>query len=438
MAIDFRGYKEGFGGQGGLVSGSPMLAQGLSSALGGMPTAAEKLESNQMGYFSKLSNELNPEFQQVDGKLQTTAGTEMGEGLKSLPEAWKEYKGTIGNRIRPNEFALFKEKYDSLVAGSGTNLAQKFTAMTQAGVKNSTIRGYLRDNPQMRNTLVKLGMANPDLLTTLSPYLSGGVGVVPGLMEKSGDLAGAASPLLISGAARGIQGSLGGGGIEGAITGIKKGITPGRVAFERGMDRMGPEGIHKRVSGTGRFTGKGYNWGTKDMKKISLGREDALKKAREKFASAKKSYEFDKKGKKIKGKNFSSTKKAKALKKQITRRQNIVKAGYKPKYVTEKTTKLAAKGIKSYIKTHGRGKLLKEMARRIGPRGALKLIGKLGLGLVGKASGIGAGVGLAFDALAVYQVSNIVKDIISEESGGIRRPDKMLFGGSTNLEGQKF
>jgi len=52
--------------------------------------------------------------------------------------------------------------------------------------------------------------------------------------------------------------------------------------------------------------------------------------------------------------------------------------------------------------------------------------------------GLTTAASLAVDAYTVFEISRILKDVISEESGGIRRPDKMLFGGSANLEGQKF
>jgi hypothetical protein len=380
MAIDYSGYKEGFGGQGGLTSGSPLLAQGLSSALGSMPTAAQKLESNQMRYFSKLSNQLNPEFEMMDGKLQATAGTAIGGGLQSLPEAWKNYKETIGNRIRPNEFALFKEKYDALVAGSGTNLVQKFTAMTQSGVRNSTIREYLRANPEMRNTLVKLGMANPELLNVLSPYLSGGVGVLPGLGEKAGDIAmaGMGVPLIrgIGKAYTGFTGAAAGEGLAGAGRGFGRGITPGRAFYESRL-AAGAKGIGDKAL-TKRLTAAGYDFGAKkELSKKSLSRENALKKAEEKFASAKKKYEFDKKGKKIKGKNFSATKDAKTLKKQIARRANVLKAGYTPKHVSTKTAKIAETNLKSYIKKNGMRSLISKVAKKIGWKGATKLGDKL-------------------------------------------------------------
>ena len=114
MAINFSGYADAYAGSGGgNIGGSPsggktLFTQGLASALGGLPSAAEKLENNQLSYFSKLSNQMTPVFSIEGGKLQAT---DIGGGLpklKTLPESWKEYKATIGNRIRPNEFALFK------------------------------------------------------------------------------------------------------------------------------------------------------------------------------------------------------------------------------------------------------------------------------------------------------------------------------------------
>ena len=206
MAIDFGGYAGAYagagGGQmGGQGGGANMFAQGLSQSLANIPTVAERLENDQVKYFSKLQSQLSPVFtidKETSALKDVTPGGIQAQNLQTLPEAWADYKKTIGNRIRPNEFPLFAEKYDKLMTTSGKKLIDRFAYMSEHGVKNSTIREYLREpgNQGMRDTLVKLGYANPEYMATISPYLSEGIGIMPGALEKSGDLAWAASPTL--------------------------------------------------------------------------------------------------------------------------------------------------------------------------------------------------------------------------------------------------
>ena len=42
--------------------------------------------------------------------------------------------------------------------------------------------------------------------------------------------------------------------------------------------------------------------------------------------------------------------------------------------------------------------------------------------------GLGTGLGLAMNAYTLYQLGMIAKNAL-EETGGLRRPDKMVFGG---------
>tara|TARA_R110002020_G_scaffold359726_5_gene572452 strand:- start:541 stop:1806 length:1266 start_codon:yes stop_codon:yes gene_type:complete len=421
MAIDYSGYAGAYGGagggqMGGAGGGQGLFAQGVSQALSNMPTAAEKLESNQLQYFSNLANQLTPTFSIDEGKL-TTMGGVSEQALQSLPDAWAEYKKTIGNRIRPNEFTLFKEKYDNLIADSGAKLIQKFTLMSQEGVKNSTIREHLRANPKMRQTLVSLGMQNPELLSAITPFLSEGIGIVPGIMEEGGELAGAASPLLLSGAARAVGGAWK-GGPKGALDAAKKG-------FMRGVMPGGAIGVGGKLTGF------------RDPKKLAPGkalRGGAVARA----TKAKDAYMEARKKSKLKVSEFKKTKKGKSLLKA-----KDVAAKAKSTALKSPAAKSGMNVIKRYIKRHGTSGLIKTLAKRMGTKGALKLVAKLGLSAGMKVGGLATGglttaASLALDAYTIYQVANILKDVVSEEAGGIRAPQKMLFGSGKSLEGTTF
>lgn len=70
----------------------------------------------------------------------------------------------------------------------------------------------------------------------------------------------------------------------------------------------------------------------------------------------------------------------------------------------------------------------------MGTRQALSLVGKMGLSAAGKMSAIGAGASLAIDALTIAQISKILYDVVAEESGGLRAPQKCYLVAMNHLE----
>ena len=84
--------------------------------------------------------------------------------------------------------------------------------------------------------------------------------------------------------------------------------------------------------------------------------------------------------------------------------------------------------LEKYIKKHGVAKLLKQMGKKAGLTGAIKILGKgiLGTGLT--ATGLGTGVGLALDAMTIYEIANLVQEVTSEMDKGDTLSESILGG----------
>ena len=139
--------------------------------------------------------------------------------------------------------------------------------------------------------------------------------------------------------------------------------------------------------------GKGFDVKTK---KSVTSAKSTLTKAQNKFNKANKSY---------KGKNFKVTKNGKALQKSITNAtKNLTTAN-------NKAGQGAFKVLQTYIKKHGTSGLIRTISKKLGYAGALKLVGKLGLGTVLSGTGLGTAAGVALNIHTLYQVYNIIKDL---------------------------
>ena len=131
------------------------------------------------------------------------------------------------------------------------------------------------------------------------------------------------------------------------------------------------------------------------------------------FTDAKKKY----KGKKV---IFEKTAKGKNLLAKKKLAQVALKTG---------KAEGPAKVVQRFIKKHGVSGLIKQVAKKAGPKAAAKLIGQLTLGTALTGTGIGTTVGLAMDAWAIASIAKIIGQTVTEESGGLRAPGKMIFGG---------
>lgn len=127
----------------------------------------------------------------------------------------------------------------------------------------------------------------------------------------------------------------------------------------------------------------------KKAKKVSSS-QGILTKAQKKYNTAQKAY---------KGKRFGVTKEAIALKKSITKAQTGVSTAKKI------TTKNLTGALNKAIKRHGKSKVIKMVAKKVGMKGAISLLAKTGLAVAPTGIGNIAGAGLlAADAYWIYSI----------------------------------
>ena len=218
-----------------------------------------------------------------------------------------------------------------------------------------------------------------------------------------------------------------------------EGLTDFRKGFAKGarplgaLKDFGRTGAEKRTMDAvrafakeGRHVGRGLQAGVskKGTKAISSSQKN-LKEAKEAWKKKKKTargFASQKKDFKVGKKTYKGGKPLKAA-------VEAAKKAHTKAITPGQTEKHGVKVIQRYIKRYGIGGLISTLAKKMGTRQALSLVGKMGLSAAGKMSAIGAGASLAIDALTIAQISKILYDVVAEESGGLRAPQKMLFGG---------
>ena len=124
--------------------------------------------------------------------------------------------------------------------------------------------------------------------------------------------------------------------------------------------------------------------------------KSTLTKAQNKFNKASKAY---------KGKNFVSTKNGKALNKSINAAKTAVSSADK------QIGKATGNILKRAIDKHGSKKVVRMVARKLGFKGAVKFMAKLGLGGVMQ---FAPGVGMAASAVLLASDIALVYSIIKE------------------------
>ena len=83
--------------------------------------------------------------------------------------------------------------------------------------------------------------------------------------------------------------------------------------------------------------------------------------------------------------------------------------------------------IKKYIRRHGTGSLIKLIAKKVGYKKAALYAAKLAAGSALSVSGLGTAVGIGMNIWTITDIGKVVINAM-KETGGIQRPDKMLFG----------
>jgi hypothetical protein len=130
--------------------------------------------------------------------------------------------------------------------------------------------------------------------------------------------------------------------------------------------------------------------------------DDILKKAQNKFKRAERNYIKNYTGK-SKNPNFSRTKRGKVLKNAWDVADDASKGA------RDKTLKGVRKVWSRAVEKHGKAKVLRMLAKRLGPKAAMSIMGKLGLAMIpAGVTQVASGLMLAGDVYAVY---NILSDL---------------------------
>ncbi len=419
MALNFNQYVGGAKGGGG--DGQSIAARIAAS----MPTNEEKALKASQDFWDKKDKSAAIPISYENGALNYDSA--MGAfKAQTLTEAWNEYSNHLrqsGARVRPDEYSNFAQTYANKSGQYAQNIGIKFMQMKNSGIGVRQIRAMVDNNPELKMQLIKLGAINPELHAQLETYLSGGKGIIPGVLGKGTDLAIQGSPLLIKGALKGYSGMKDMTDAKGFAEGFKKGARP----FSE------YKGIAKNAllkDKTLQRAGSGLGFGKKEAK-IKLNRaEKVLQNAKDKFKISADKY------KKLKPKGrFLTTKEAKRQQRVIKGVQKGVNTlyGTGPKGAGRKAS---LDYIKNYVSKNGVSGMVKKLAQKGGTSFALKTMGRLGLSAGMKAGGVATGglsaaASLSLDAYTVYSIAKMLQSTIAEESGGFRAPGEMLFGGDS-------
>ena len=488
MAIDYSGAGQSRGGTVGQG-----LGQGFAQIAAQLPSPEERTQQAFSKYFNTLDMSMNPIFEvSADGTMSykgvANKSGNFGDNfkVKTLTEAWNDYVQNLNNKgvkLRPDEYSLFSEMYRAKSSEWGINLANKFERMQNAGLSKSKVRQMIAGNPELLQNLSKVSAISPESYASFQEYVMPGRGIIPSAISNIGNLAGALSPMGIPAAYRGYEAfkaAKEGKGMAAARSAAAKRMVPGATALKTVINRgLGKgKGLAEAIRSVEGDVKKGQlksgeykRWGTKSNIKAQKAADKALTSSEKSLKNATKAVDKTKEGLrkqwtaadkawklkqknpnakfsktggkkgtfKYKGKTYKTaaelTKQAAAAdasldkaKKAVESAKNKLKTSFKP----TSSVKQQLKTIANYSKRHGTSKLMMEVAKRLGPKGLLKLGGRAGLSLLGKGAGLFTGgataaLSLGLDAWTVHSVYKIVKDIAAE-SGGIRRPDKMLFG----------
>ena len=113
-------------------------------------------------------------------------------------------------------------------------------------------------------------------------------------------------------------------------------------------------------------------------------------------------------------------------------RKNKNAANLALKKATKKVNDFAGKGtlelMKKVVKRRGTKGLVRLLANKVGWGTATMLAGRLAAGTLLSGSGIGTAAGIAMNTWTLMEIGRVLQSAL-KETGGVRRPDKMVFGG---------
>jgi len=360
----------------------------------------------------------------------------------------------------------YKQQYDEMFASYLPQIMKKMEQYQEdKGLSAREMQMFVNNNPHLKNFLATYAPEGSPLQMAAQSYAPQGFigGAVSGAMGSGlPELVGGTAAIRAAGAGlaryRGESDIL-----RTALSKFEKDINPFKVQSGRAgrsewiKSAKGQKALAdtlKKMKGKADFTGKKSR--KADRKRIKTA-QDILKKAQENLKKTKPSVasaskKYDKAFNKFKSLHrspsevtkakFNNTELGKSLLEKAKKAGAKVKTASKSvktatKGLTSANNKAVTKGAKSsmkyltrYAQIHGRGQLVKLLATKLPARTAAMMGARMlaGGALTGFTGGLGTGLGLAMNAYTIYQLGMIAKNAL-EETGGIRRPDKMVFGG---------
>ena len=360
----------------------------------------------------------------------------------------------------------YKQQYDQMFASYLPQIIKKIEQYQEdRGLSAREMQLFVNNNPHLKNFLATYAPEGSPLQMAAQSYAPQGFigGAVAGAMGSGlPELVGGTAAIRAAGAGlaryRGESDIL-----RTALSKFEKDINPLKVQSGKAArsewikSAKGQKALAdtlKKMKGKPDFTSKKSRKADKKRKKTA---QDALKKAQEnlkktkpgvKSASKKYNQAFNKfkslhrNPSEVTKAKFNNTELGKSLiekaKKAGAKVNTATKSvGTATKNLTAANNKAVAKGAKSSIKyltryaqIHGRGQLVKLLATKLPARTAAMMGARMlaGGALTSFTGGLGTGLGLAMNAYTIYQLGLIAKNAL-EETGGLRRPDKMVFGG---------
>ena len=370
-------------GGGGGNTGEAALAGVAGGAIGAgismIPRVSDKVANKATEVleqtFAPLNNFITSDVKTWDTMDLSTAVPNAGTAFLQWKNSLNPRQLRIAQRRGMLNPITFKQQYDSQIALYAPAIKEKLRLyQTMNNVTSDQMKKLMKKNPMLNSFL--LSTTSPEELATTFDYLTPDRTFSQFVDQKGGAL--------------GITGQL---AKAGGLAGL--GIGLGMQAFDRtemggAIDGVGPK-ERKAIEKAAKKAGFGETLEKRSAARKTrnvAGSKAAVTRAKNKFKTAQKNY---------KGKKFATTTEGKNLKSKITAAEDAVK------FKKKQTTKTAGNVLDRAIKKHGKAKVIRLLAKRLGARGAAALLAKVGLAAVPGAQALSVGL-LAMDVAAIYGI----------------------------------
>ena len=385
---NWEAYARAYGGQNqGQTSAAHAAGAALGEGFKKIPGIEERLNTSSQ---EALEIAFRPLMDYVSLPVEQWADIDTMGGTGGIPSAgsayfnWKNSLSPRHQRIAKRKGLLnpiaFKQMYDSQMEMILPEIKNKLNSYKTMNNKTDADMKKLFKDKKGLNAFLLQNTSQEELATT-SGYLAPDQTWAQWAEQKGGAL--------------GIGGRLAGVTAIGAA-----GVVPRAGGVPAAMNRYerfkSPTGLSKKdtiaLESAAKKTGFG-DLATKRSERVKSknvkNAKSVLTKAQNKYKKAEKAY---------KGKKFSATKNAKNLKSSInTAKSNLSAANKTP-------VKNAKDVLNRAIKKHGKGKVIKMMAKKLGARGAIGLLAKTGLAAAGPIGTLVGGGLLMADIAAIYTI----------------------------------